>query len=176
MGEGSLQTPTVTTSAAGGACLGEAHVITVSGAANGASRAELEHALETVYADGGRNVAVDVSALESVEGALDVLLLHLARFRARGGDVVVACGGEPSVETELRIERRIDDAVASLLGGLGETSAEPSRRAARPEAVSSVTPVSTDTGAPCVRASERASRRDDERRSANPSASERRGT
>jgi len=100
---------------AGGACLGEAHVITVSGSANGASRAELEHALETVYADGGRNVAVDISALDSVDGALDLLLLHQARFRARGGDVVVACGGEPSVRADLRIERRIDDAVASLL-------------------------------------------------------------
>lgn len=115
VGEGASQMFTVTTSAAGGACLGEAHVITVSGAENGAARAELEHALETVYADGGRNVAVDISALESVDGALDVLLLHLARFRARGGDVVVACGDEPSVKSELRIERRIDDAVASLL-------------------------------------------------------------
>jgi anti-anti-sigma regulatory factor len=120
MGEGSPQPSTVTTSAAGGACLGEAHVITVSGAANGSARAELEHALETVYADGGRNVAVDISALESVDGALEVLLLHLGRFRARGGDVVVACDDEPSVKTDLRIERRIDDAVASLLGGLGE--------------------------------------------------------
>ena len=115
MGEGSAQPSTVTTSAAGGACLGEAHVITVSGAANGAARAELEHALETVYADGGRNVAVDISALESVDGALDVLLLHVARFRARGGDVVAACGDEPSVKADLRIERRIADAVASLL-------------------------------------------------------------
>ena len=115
MGEGCPQTFTVTTSAAGGACLGQAHVITVSGAANGAARAELEHALETVYADGGRNVAVDISALESADGALDVLLLHLARFRARGGDVVVACGEDLSLEADLRIERRIDDAVASLL-------------------------------------------------------------
>jgi uncharacterized protein (UPF0261 family) len=111
MGEGAL----VRTVAAGGACLGEAHVITVSGAANGAARAELEHALETIYADGGRNVAVDISALESADGALDVLLLHLARFRARGGDVIAASGDEPSAKADLRIERRIDDAVASLL-------------------------------------------------------------
>ena len=111
MGEGAW----VTTATAGGACVGDAHVVTVSGAANGPACAELDHALETLYARGGRNVAVDISALESVDGALDVLLLHLARFRARGGDVVVACGDEPSEKSDLRIERRIDDAVASLL-------------------------------------------------------------
>jgi anti-anti-sigma regulatory factor len=110
-----MQEVAVRTAAAGGACVGEAHVITVSGAANGAACAELDHALEALYAEGGRHVAVDISELESVDPALDVLSQHLARFRARGGDVVAACGDEPSVKSDLRIERRIDDAVASLL-------------------------------------------------------------
>lgn len=106
---------TVTTVTAGGACVGDAHVITVSGEANGQGYAELELALGEVYEDGGRKVAVDMSALEPVDEALEVLLLHVARFRARGGDVVVACPDESPGASGLRIERRIDDAIATLL-------------------------------------------------------------
>jgi hypothetical protein len=113
--EGPTQAFTVETAAAGGACVGEAHVVTVSGAANGAASAELDRALGNLYEAGGRNVAVDISSLESVHDALDVLLLHRARFRARGGDMVVACNPEPSVPPDLPVERRIDDAVAALL-------------------------------------------------------------
>lgn len=99
----------------GGACVGEAHVITIAAEANGNGWVELEEALEAVYERGGTKVAVDVSALDSIDGALDVLLLNLARFRARGGDVVVASSdGSPGV-SGLRVERGIDDAVASLL-------------------------------------------------------------
>jgi anti-anti-sigma regulatory factor len=106
----------VTTAAAGGACVGEAHIITISGAATGKTWNELDHALRTVYEGGGQNVAVDLSGLNAVEPAFfDVLLRHVARFRARGGDVVLACPAEPAPAAELRAERRIDDAVASLL-------------------------------------------------------------
>jgi hypothetical protein len=99
---------------AGGACVGEAHVIKVSGGANVETRAELDQALEAVYDRGGRKVAVEIAEPESAEVALDVLMLHLARFRAQGGDVVIVCD-EPSITSQLRVERRIDDAIASLL-------------------------------------------------------------
>jgi hypothetical protein len=115
MGEGSSEPRVVTTATAGGACVGEAHVITVSGETNGKTCAELDHALDAVYDCGGRKVAVEIVEPETVEVAHDVLLLHLARFRARGGDVVIACADEPSVKSDLRVERRIDDAIASLL-------------------------------------------------------------
>jgi uncharacterized protein (UPF0261 family) len=115
MGAGSTERFRVTTATAGGACVGEAHVITVAGEANGKTCAELDRALDAVYDGGGRYVAVDVSELESPDVALDVLMLHRARFRARGGDVVVACGDESSITSDLRAERRIDDAIASLL-------------------------------------------------------------
>jgi uncharacterized protein (UPF0261 family) len=115
MGTGSTETLTVTTATAGGACVGEAHVITLAGEAKSETCGELDLALDAVYDDGGRFVAVDVSELESPDLALDVLMLHRARFRARGGDVVVACGDESSITSDLRAERRIDDAIASLL-------------------------------------------------------------
>jgi hypothetical protein len=88
-------------------------VIKVSGGANGQTRAQLDHALDAVYERGGRKVAVEIAEPESVEVALDVLMRHLTRFRARGGDVVIAC--ESSIGSELRVERSLDDAIASLL-------------------------------------------------------------
>ena len=109
------QTLGVTLATAGGACVGEAHVITVSGDANRGAAAELDRALRAVYEEGGENVAVDLSHLDAIEGSLDVLLRHVARFRARGGDVVLACGVEAQIDGDLRVEGRIDDAVASLL-------------------------------------------------------------
>jgi predicted MFS family arabinose efflux permease len=55
-------------------------------------------------------------------------------------------------------------------GGLGEISAVPPGRAARSEdGVLSRARIASDTNAPCVLASERASHPDDERHSANPS-------
>src|SRR6185312_13166098 len=54
-------------------------------------------------------------------------------------------------------------------GGLGGTQSVPSDRAARPEAVSSVAPIALAIDAPCVLASERPSRPDDERRATKPS-------
>jgi hypothetical protein len=92
-----------------------AHVIRVSGDTNGETCAELDLALDVVYNGGGRQVAVEILEPKTVEVALDVLMLHLARFRARGGDVVIACADEPVVTSDLRVERRIDDAIASLL-------------------------------------------------------------
>lgn len=107
---------TVTTATAGGACVGEAHVITLSGEVSGATWAELDRALRAAYDDGVENVAVDLSELDAVEAdSLDVVLRHVARFRARGGDVVLACPAEPALTDELRVERGVDDAVASLL-------------------------------------------------------------
>jgi hypothetical protein len=115
MGEGSTDRSGVTTATAGGACVGEAHVITVRGEKNGETCAELDHALDEVYDSGGRKVAVEIAEPETVEVALDVLMLHLARFRADGGDVVIACADEPAVTSDLRVERRVDEAIASLL-------------------------------------------------------------
>jgi anti-anti-sigma regulatory factor len=108
---------TVTTATAGGACVGEAHVVTVSGEADGRAQGELDLALRGVYERGGRRVAVDLSGLDALEPAfLEVLMHHLARFRARGGDVVLAGPSEPALIAGFRTERRIDDALASLLG------------------------------------------------------------
>lgn len=107
---------TVTTATAGGACVGEAHIVAVSGEANAETWEKLDRALRAVYEAGGQKVAVDLSGLSAVEPAfLEVVVRHVARFRARGGDVVLACPARP-VPAELRTERRIDDAVASLLG------------------------------------------------------------
>jgi ABC-type transporter Mla MlaB component len=115
---------TVTTETAGGACVGEAHVITVSGDAASEVWEELDLALESLYEDGGTKIAVDLSGVERVEPAgLEVLRRHLPRFRARGGDIVVACRVEPP-SGELRTERRIDDALASLLGAPSSDTAE----------------------------------------------------
>ena len=55
------------------------------------------------------------------------------------------------------------------LGRFGEISAEPPGRAARPEAASSVAPIETTIGAPCVLASERPAHPGNERHSAKPS-------
>jgi anti-anti-sigma regulatory factor len=107
---------TVMTSTAGGACVGEAHIVTVSGEAGGETWKELDLALRAVYEEGGQKIAVDLSGLSAVEPAfLEVLLRHVRRFRARGGDVVLAHPGEPVSTAGLRIERRMDDALASLL-------------------------------------------------------------
>jgi hypothetical protein len=111
-----MHTFSVTTATAGGACVGEAHIVTVSGEARGETWKELDLALRALYEGGGQKVAVDLSALSAVEPSfLEVLLRHVARFRTRGGDVVLAHPGEPGSTAGLRIERRVDDAVASLL-------------------------------------------------------------
>jgi anti-anti-sigma regulatory factor len=99
----------VTTQTAGGACVGEAHVITASGVPTGELGQELERALRAVYEDGGDKVAIDLSALDGIESdSLDMVLRYVARFRARGGDVVLAGPGESGL-----------DAVASLLSSAG---------------------------------------------------------
>jgi anti-anti-sigma regulatory factor len=96
--------------------VGEAHVITVSGEANGA---ELDAALRRVYEDGGDKVAVDLSRFDTLDAAfLEVLLRHLAGFRARGGDIVIACTDELMTDGggSIRVGNRVEDAVAALLG------------------------------------------------------------
>lgn len=116
MGQAAADAFSVTTATAGGACVGDAHIVTVSGKANRDTWKELDLALRAVYEDGGQRVAIDLSGLRAVEPAfLEVLLRHVARFRARGGDAVLAHPGEPVSTAGLRIERRVDDAVASLL-------------------------------------------------------------
>ena len=115
MGAAATQAFTVTTATAGGACVGEAHVITVAGEGTSGVAEELELALGSAYEEGGRKVAVDLTGIEPVEPeVLDVVARQLPRLRARGGDIVVACRTEPPTG-ELRTERRIDDALASLL-------------------------------------------------------------
>jgi anti-anti-sigma regulatory factor len=105
---------TVTTATAGGACVGEAHVITVSGEGTAETWEELELALESLYDDAAAKVAVDLTGVEPVEpAALEVVRRQLPHFRNRGGEVVVACRAEPPTGA-LRAERRIDDALASL--------------------------------------------------------------
>ena len=54
-------------------------------------------------------------------------------------------------------------------GGVGEVAAEPLSRAARPDAASSVVPIASAIGTPCVLASGRAAHPSGERHSANPS-------
>ena len=104
----------VTTATAGGACVGEAHVITVSGEGTTEAWEELELALESLYDDAAAKVAVDLTGVEPVEpAALEVVRRQLPRFRARGGEVVVACRAEPPTG-EPRAERRIEDALASF--------------------------------------------------------------
>jgi hypothetical protein len=106
---------TVTTAIAGGACVGEAHVITVAGVGTSGLGEELGLALGSVYADGGKKVAVDLTGVEPVEPeVLDAVTRHVPRFRARGGDIVVATGAGPMTD-ELRLERSVEDALASLL-------------------------------------------------------------
>lgn len=115
VGVAATQRRTVTTAVAGGACVGEAHVITVAGAATAEVSDELERALESLYEDGATRVAVDLTEVEPVEPeVLDLVARQVPRFRARGGDIVVACG-EESLTRELRSERGVDDALASLL-------------------------------------------------------------
>jgi hypothetical protein len=110
----------VTTATAGGACVGEAHVITVSGEAGGATWEELDRALRAAYEDGAENVAVDLSKLDALEAdSLEVVLRYVARFRARGGDVVLAGPAESAFSDDVHVERRVDDAVASLLSSGG---------------------------------------------------------
>ena len=75
----------------------------------------------------------------------------------------------PAVGRATRRVLRARRPVPAGLGGFGEISAEPPGRAARPEAASSVAPIATAIGAPCVLASERASHPGDERHSAKPS-------
>lgn len=112
----------MTTATAGGACVGEAHVITASGAANRELWQELELALRSVYEDGGEKVAVDLSGLDAIDAdSLDVVIRYLARFRARGGEVVLACPAESGLADAVPTERRIDDAVAALLSSGGRS-------------------------------------------------------
>jgi hypothetical protein len=89
---------TVMTATAGGACVGEAHIVTVSGEASGETWKELDLAGRAVHEGGGQRVVVDLSGLS-----------------AGGGDVVLAHPGKPASTAGLRIERRVNDAVASLL-------------------------------------------------------------
>ncbi|HEV3478883.1 MAG TPA: hypothetical protein VG144_05490 [Gaiellaceae bacterium] len=114
MGVAPPQAFRVTTAAAGGACVGDAHVITVAGEATRDVPDELELALQSVYEDGGKTVAVDLTGIEPLEPeVLDVVARRLRPFRARGGDIVVACPDEP-LTRELRTERRLEDALAAL--------------------------------------------------------------
>ena len=65
-----------------------------------------------------------------------------------------------------RVRGRLD---AGVVGGAGEASAEPPGHAARSDAASSVASIAVAIDAPCVLASERASRPGCERRLASPS-------
>jgi anti-anti-sigma factor len=107
----------VSTESAGGACLGEAIVMKVSGSSDHSPVAELEHALAEVYGDGATNIAVDLSGLDPIDSeAVDVIAGYRRRVRARGGDIVVVCPSRADEHT-LRVEQRLEDAVAALLSG-----------------------------------------------------------
>jgi anti-anti-sigma regulatory factor len=119
VGVAATQAFTVTTATAGGACVGEAHVVTVVGDGTSAVEGELELALVGAYEDGGKKVAVDLTEVEPVEPeVLDAVARQLPRFRARGGDIVVAARADPLTD-ELRLERSVEDALASLLASEG---------------------------------------------------------
>jgi hypothetical protein len=107
----------------------------------------------------GESRAVALRAGEAVRDPAP-RLHHGARRGHADAQAAAPGGGRPLPAGDRRAVR---------LGGLGETGAEPPGRAARPEAASSVAPIATAIGAPCVLASERPSHPDDERRSAKPS-------
>ena len=87
------------------------------------------------------------------------------------GDLAWSAYFAPDVERNSR--RRLwlegERCVAWAWEGVAKRPAEPSGRAARPAAASSVDPMLQSMGSPCVLASERPSHPDDERRSAKPS-------
>jgi hypothetical protein len=80
-----------------------------------------------------------------------------------------AISGEDRNEVERNFVDQPFLQVVLLVGGIGETAAEPPGRAACPEAASSVAPIASAIGVLCVLASERPSHPGDETRSANPS-------
>ena len=62
------------------------------------------------------------SGLDALDAdSLDVVLRYLARFRARGGEVVLACPAESVLADALPTERRIDEAVAAPLSSGGRS-------------------------------------------------------
>ncbi len=107
----------ISTESAGGACLGEAVVMKVSGASDRSPVPELERALADVCGDGATSIAVDLSGFDPIDSeAVDVIAGYRDRVRAKGGDIVVVCAGCAD-EQALRIEQRLEDAVAALLSG-----------------------------------------------------------
>ena len=64
----------------------ESYVVSIEGELDLHTAPELEQALGTILARGGRSVVVDLAGLEFIDSAaLAALLRALPRFRARGG-------------------------------------------------------------------------------------------
>jgi anti-sigma B factor antagonist len=105
---------------------GNAFVITLTGEADLHTVPELDRALKGVIAFGGTAVAVDLGQVSFIDStALEVLLRHQARFKGRGGELVIVTQDRRVLRTfeitgldrVFLIERRLDDAVAALLSG-----------------------------------------------------------
>lgn len=110
----------------------ECYVVSVDGELDLHTTPELEHALGTVLARGGRNVVVDLVGLQFVDStALATLLRALPRFRSRGGRLLLVTEDRRILRTfeitgldrTFDIEPRLGNAVEQVLNASLEPAA-----------------------------------------------------
>jgi anti-sigma B factor antagonist len=101
----------------------DAFVVSVTGEADMATAPELERELQDILRRGGRSVAVDLVEVGFIDStALGLLLRYQARFRKRGGDLVLVSDDRRILRTLeitgldriFRIESRLGEAVGRL--------------------------------------------------------------
>lgn len=102
----------------------ESYVVSIEGELDLHTVPELEQALGTILARGGRNVVVDLAGLEFIDSAaLAALLRALPRFRARGGRFLLVTEDRRILRTleitgldrTFDIEPRLGNAVEQVL-------------------------------------------------------------
>jgi anti-sigma B factor antagonist len=102
----------------------ESYVVSVEGELDLHTAPELEQALGTILARGGRSVVVDLVGLEFIDSAaLAALLRALPRFRSRGGRFVLVTEDRRTLRTleitgldrTFDIEPRLGNAVEHVL-------------------------------------------------------------
>jgi anti-sigma B factor antagonist len=102
----------------------ESYVVSIEGELDLHTAPELEQALGTILARGGRNVVVDLAGLEFIDSAaLAALLRALPRFRARGGRFLLVTEDRRILRTleitgldrTFDIEPRLGNAVEQVL-------------------------------------------------------------
>lgn len=103
----------------------ESYVVSIEGELDLHTAPELEQALGTILARGGRSVVVDLAGLEFIDSAaLAALLRALPRFRARGGRFLLVTEDRRILRTleitgldrTFDIEPRLGNAVEQVLG------------------------------------------------------------